>query len=405
MTTVVGVSDHVTYHPLSDEVMASPTDAYRDLRERCPVHLVDGFDPPHYVVSRHNDVERILRDPSTWSSKFGHGPGISTGQLTLAYCDDPRHGEQRRLVNRAFTPRSVAVMEPRIEEIAHELIDDFVGAGEGDLHDLFATPLPIIVIAEMLGVPAERQADFKRWSDDSVLRLASGDPTSYAESAAEFRAFFTAEIAHRHGVIASGETPSDDLVTRLVLAEGDDGTRLDPGETLSMIGQLLTAGNETTTSLLVNVVRRLCENPQQFAALRHNPDLCEVAIEESLRFDSPVLGLWRTPNGPEDVGGVAIPADHKTQVLFSSANRDPEVWDDPDAFRLDRPLDEVRRHLAFGVGVHFCLGASLARLEGRVGLRALVDRLPNLRLVGEPERVPAFFLWGSKSLPVAWDVP
>ena len=390
----------VDYDPLDPEVMARPTDAYRELRERCPVHLVEGFLPPHYVVSQHDDVDRILRDPATWSSAQGHGPGISSNR-TLAYCDDPEHGQQRRLVSRAFTPRSVREMEPRIEAVAHELIDGFVDDAACDLHERFATPLPIIVIAEMLGVPTDRRTDFKRWSDASVLRLASGDPTSYADSTREFAEFFTAQIADRRAQLAAGHTPPDDLVTRLVTAE-DRGMRLDDAETLSMIGQLLTAGNETTTSLLLNLVLRLCERPELLEELRADPARCEVAVEESLRFDSPVLGLWRTPNTEQELGGVTIPADHKTQVLFSSANRDPAVWEDPDEFRLDRPLDDVRNHLAFGAGVHFCLGAALARAEGRIGLRALVERLPGLRLTGEPERIPPFFLWGWRTMPVAW---
>lgn len=393
----------VEYDPLAPEVMARPTEAYAELRERCPVHLVEDFSPPHYVVSRHADVDRILRDAGTWSSAKGHGPGISSNKA-LAYCDDPKHGQQRRLVSRAFTPRSVKEMEPRIEAIAHELIDGFASDGACDLHERFATPLPIIVIAEMLGVPTERRVDFKRWSDDSVQRLASGDPTSYADSAREFTEFFTDQIAERQAELAAGRTPPDDLVTRLVMAE-DRGTRLSPDETLSMIGQLLTAGNETTTSLLLNVVLRLTERPALIDQLRSDPTKYEVAIEESLRFDSPVLGLWRTPNDEQEVDGVTIPADHKTQVLYSSANRDPEVWDDPDEFRLDRPIEQARNHLAFGAGVHFCLGASLARVEGRIGLRALVERLPGLRVIGEPQRIPPFFLWGWSTMPVGWTTP
>lgn len=396
----------IEYDPVAPDVMACPADAYAALRETCPVHLVESFEPPHYVVSRHDDVERILRDPDTWSSRLGHGPGISTGALTLAYRDDPDHGRQRRLVNRAFTPRSVAAMEPRIAEVAHELIDGFIDDGEGDLHDLFATPLPIIVIAEMLGVGAEHRDDFKRWSDDSVARLASGDPGTYATSAQEFRDFFAEQIQDRRDQVARGHTPPDDLVTRLVLAE-DQGTQLSDAEASSMIGQLLTAGNETTTSLLLNMVHRLCQQPELTEQLRNgtDPDRWEVLVEESLRYDSPVLGLWRTPRTDQIVGDTVIPADHKTQVLFSSANRDPRAWDTPDDFRLDRPLDQVRRHLAFGVGPHFCLGASLARMEGRVGVRALVERLPQLRSTAEPQRVPVFFLWGWKTMPVAWDRP
>jgi cytochrome P450 len=397
------VSAACPYDPRHPETLADPFAAYAELRERCPVAQV-AADPPYAVVSRYDDVHRILRSPERWSSRHGHGPGFSRGDLALAYRDDPAHRRQRRLVQQAFTPRVVDAQEGPVTELAHRLIDAFVDRGEADLHDVFATPLPVIVIARMLGVPDDMVATFKRWSDDSVARLESADPSTFAASQREFQAFFGEQIERRREALAQGGELPEDLVSGLVRAEeGDD--RLSPSETLSLIGQLLTAGNETTTSLITNLVLRLTEHPELLARLRAEPELCAIAVEESLRFDSPVLGLWRTPFADEKLHGTVLPADRKVQVLFASANRDPRLFREPDVFDLDREPAELREHLAFGTGPHVCLGAALARLEGRVALRALVERLPGLRVTAPPVRVPTFFLWGQRFLPVAWDVP
>lgn len=393
------------YHPLDPAVMADPVPAFAALRRECPVARVDRFDPPYHVLSRYDDVLDVLRTPQQWSSSWGHGPGfLRRPNSTLAYVDAPAHTRQRRLVQRTFTPAAVAHWADEIERIAHGLVDRFVATGATDLHDAFSYPLPVVVIARVLGVPEELQETFKRWSDDALARLASGDPSSYAQSLREFNEFFVSEIDRRRALLRSGAALPTDLLSDIVTAEQEESTALTTGEMLSMLSQILVAGNETTTSLLNNMVVRLCERPELLARVRDDPTLDAAVVEESLRFDSPVMGLWRTSDRPACLHGVDIPADTKVQVLFGSANRDESVFDRPDEFRLDRGEAEWRRHLAFGFGPHVCLGAPLARLEARIGLRVLLDRLPGLRLAATPERVPTFFLWGFRTTPIAWDV-
>ena len=195
--------------------------------------------------------------------------------------------------------------------------------------------------------------------------------------------------------------PTDDLVSGLVAAEVD-GRRLSDHELQWMLLLLLLGGNETSTALLTNVVWRLLQVPQRWAAVREDPGLVDVAVEESLRHDPPVLGLFRTPTRDVTLHGTTIPEKAKVMVCFASANRDAVVFDDAEHFRLDRDLDDVRRHLSFGFGAHFCPGAALARLEARVTLRRVVERLPELRLAGAPERIVPFNLWGRRTLPVEW---
>ena len=387
--------------------MADPFSAHAALRDRCPVaHVTDvpAGNPDYYVLSRYDDVFDVLRSPQRWVSRNGHGPGyLRRANSTLAYVDPPEHTRQRRLVQKAFTPSIVAELAPEVAQIAHGLVDRFVDEGRTDLHDAFSYPFPVIVIARLLGVAEELQDTFKRWSDDNLARLASGDPTTYRESAHEFNEYFTEQLEWRRARLTDGSTVGElpnDLLSGMVSAE-HEGQSLNTGEMLSMISQLLTAGNETTTSLLNNMVIRLCERPELLARVAADPTLDEAVVEESLRFDSPVLGLWRTPETPVCLHGVDIPQDAKVQVLFASANRDGAVFEEPNEFRVDR-ADGYRRHLAFGFGPHVCLGAPLARLEGRIGLRVLLDRLPDLRLDGVPLRIPTFFLWGFRTTPVAW---
>ncbi len=391
-----------SYDPTGADVMADPFSAYTELRQRCPIAHVDSFDPAFHVLSRYADVSDVLRQPQRWVSRNGHGPGyLRRENSTLAYVDPPEHTRQRRLVQKAFTPSIVNELAPEIEHIANRLVDRFVADGSTDLHDSYSYPLPVIVIAQLLGVPEEMQETFKRWSDDALARLAAADPTTYRQSLDEFNAFFLSEIERRRSLISDGHELPRDLLSGMVAAE-HEGQALTAGEMLSMISQILVAGNETTTSLINNMIVRLCERPELMREVRDDPSLDAAVVEESLRFDSPVLGLWRTNDEPVCLHGVDIPQDSKVQVLFASANRDESVFEHADEFRVDRDEAAARKHLAFGFGPHACLGAPLARLEGRIGLRVLLDRLPELRLAGTPERIPTFFLWGYRTTPVAW---
>ncbi|MFN0095545.1 MAG: cytochrome P450 [Dehalococcoidia bacterium] len=401
----------VPFDVLAPEVLADPAAAYGQLREAGPVHWYPGLGG-FFVLTRYADVSAALRDHETWSFRWGGGPQRSlSGGL---FSDPPEHTLFRRMLGPAHTPAAVAKLEGWIEGLAASLIDAMVETGSpADLHDSLAVPLPVNVIAEMMGVPAEQRSSFKAWSDASVVAMNSGNPRANAEVMETIGNFFGEMIDARMAALAEWEGPVTeellgaalpaDLVSRLAIA--DATTR--PTTRQEMIGvlhQQLIGGNETTTSLITNVVTRLLERPELLDAVRADPGLVEVALEESLRFDPPVLGLYRTNDRPVSVGGVTIPIDSKVLMLYATANRDSRAWDDPDTFRLDRGLPELRRkQLSFGAGIHTCQGSSLARLESRIALRLIVDRFPGLRSAGATERVKPFLMWGRARMPIAWD--
>ncbi len=393
----------VDYDPFSPETLEDPAAAYRRLLEECPVHLYKNFNPPFYSLTKYGDVHGALRDVQTYSSHYGQGPGMTVPGSMQS--DPPQHTFFRRLVQQAFTPRAVADMKPRIESLVAEIIDGFVDSGAADLHDELAYPLPTIVIAQMLGVPEEDRAHFKRWSDASVAALGSRNPDEYRDDRAALGTYLLDQARRRRALEAAGAPLPDDLISRLVLAE-HDGERMTDNDLVALAVQLLVGGNETTTSLITNALVRLTERPELWARLRAEPHLVDVAVEESLRFDPPVLGLFRTTTCPVTVQDVEIPEGAKVMLLYAAANRDPEAFADPNTFSLDRDLETLRRHhLSFGYGIHFCVGAGLARLEARAALGQLAARLPGLRLTAKPERITPFLLWGKKNLPAAWDRP
>lgn len=411
-TTVDGTA---SYDPFAPHVLADPFPAYDALRSDCPVHRFDGFDPPFFTMTRHADVTAMLRDWQTWSSHYGQSPRYSVSGCLFS--DPPDHTMYRRLVQQGFTPRVVDRMETDIAHLADQLIDSMVANGtSGDLHDDIACPLPVLVIADVLGVPTDRIAQFKEWSDRQVEAMGSNDPDAAAENRAQIDAFFVEQLGQRRAALAAagiehddwseallGDVISDDVMSGLLVASAD-GRRLTEPELLNILQQLLVGGNETTTSLITNLFRRILEEPELYDQLRERPDLDATAVEESLRFDAPVLGLFRTNTRDLEVHDVEIEEKSKVMATYGAANRDPAVFDDPNSFRLDRDLDHLRRnHLAFGLGRHFCPGAHLSRLEARIVLRRIIDRLPNLRIDGPTSRIPTFLLWGRRTLPIRWD--
>jgi cytochrome P450 len=375
--------------PFSPCVLADPAVAYPDWLESAPVYRCADFDPPFYVLSRHADVATALRDIDTFSSEFGQGPRFTPPAGMLA--DPPQHTLYRGLVQQAFTPRAVEAMAGRIDRLAEALLDACAGRSDIDVHDDYAFPLPVIVIAEMLGVPAADRHLFKHWSDAAVAAMGAERPEAYAADLAALADYLRGKIRD-----ARRPDAADNLITGLVRAEVD-GRRLSDSDMLSVLTQLLVGGNETTTSLITNAVWRLLEVPARWRAVVADPALVPVALEESLRFDPPVLGLFRNTTRAVALHGVEIPAGSKVMLHYAAANRDPDVYDDAGTFRLDRA---PQRHLAFGLGVHFCLGAQLARLEARIALERLVVRYPDLTLVDAGERIAPFFLWGRRRLPV-----
>jgi cytochrome P450 len=396
----------VAFDPFSPEVLADPNSAYDRLRAGCPVHRFEGFDPPFYTMTRYDDVVSMLRDWELWSSHWGQGPRF-TRQGGL-FNDPPEHTFFRRLIQSAFSARRVAEMEDDIRQLCHELVDTMVDGGRthGDFHDDVACPLPVIVIARMLGIPPADLPRFKHWSDIQVQAMGSSDPNFGVANRKEMDDYFAERIAERRALLALGKALPDDLVSALLTATGNHPTEghrgLTDDELLGQLNQLLVGGNETTTSLLTNLVWRLLEDPVRWQRLRVDRSLVEPAIEESLRFDPPVLGLFRTNTREVDLCGVAVPADSKAFATYAAANRDPAVFSAPDRFDLDRDATELKRHLSFGFGHHFCPGAPLSRLETRIALPILLDRLPRLRLDGPTTRIAPFLLWGRRTVPVRW---
>ncbi len=377
------------YNPLSEEVRAEPSVAYRHLLEEAPVHFFEAFEPPFYTLSRFADVQSALLDIETYSSEFGQGPRFSPPAGMLS--NPPQHTFYRSLVQQAFTPRAIAEWADRITEISEELLDERVDAGNWDMHDDYAFPLPVMVIVEMLGVPGDDLQRFKYWSDITVEAMGAEDPTPWAAEMVELGTYLLDAIQQRRA------DPRDDLISELVTAE-QDGKGLTDEELLGVVNQLFVGGNETTTSLITNMVWRLLQDRPLWERLVADPSLIDAAIEESLRFDPPVLGLYRSTTRDVDLEGGNIPKDAKVMMHYAAANRDPEAFPSPDEFSLDR---ERNRHLSFGLGVHFCLGAPLARLEARVAMRTLLQRCPDLELLGDGERIAPYFLWGRRRLPVS----
>ena len=391
----------VAYNPLSDRMAQDPYPVYAALRARDPVHrsrLINAW-----MFSRHADVDAILRD----HRHFGNDPREGTlsprqramlppaDEFTMLFLDPPDHTRLRALVNKAFTPKTVNALEPHIRSILAMLLDDIEDPGAFDLMQAVAQPLPVIVIAEMLGVPPEDRPQFKVWSAQRarLLEPTIGRREREAGAAASkaFDAYFRSIVEARRA------EPRDDILSALVQAE-DEGERLTERETLNMLRLLLIAGNETTANLIGNGTLALLRNPEQLRRLRDDPSLIPSAVEELIRFDSPVQTDFRRALTDCEVNGFPVRKRDNIVVLLGAANRDPEMFENPD--RLDVGRDQ-RSHLSFGRGIHHCLGAPLARLEGRIVLEMLLERFPEIGLLTDRPRFHrTIVLRGLESLPL-----
>ena len=303
---------------------------------------------------------------------------------------------------------------PLVEQIAIELADGMAPAGHADLVTSFASPLPVAIIAHVLGVPQQHLAGFRALSEQFMDAQNSPDPSVLEAAKVPIYDIFRDEMAIRRRLLDAGATVEgtdppadgrvpDDLLTSLLTARRE-GRAFTDDELLPLLLLLLVGGNETTTSLIASLVYRLL-SLDEWQRVASDPDLLDVAIEESLRFDPPVLGLFRTARGDQTLHDVTIPDGCKVDGLYAAANRDPSVFADPERFRLDRDLTEAQQHLTFGAGIWFCPGAALARLEAATSVRVLAERLPGLRIDGEPVLEGRLVTWGVRSLPVAWTPP
>ena len=392
----------VSYNPLSAEMAQDPYPTYAKLRARDPVHRSRLMNA--WVFTRYADADAILRDHRRFSSDPRKRTAARRQQASLPnveepsmlFLDPPDHTRLRALVNKAFTPRAVAALEPRIREIMTTLLDAVDDPSAFDLMKAVAKPLPVIVIAEMLGIPPEDRAQFAVWSDQRARIL---EPTLTPEERETAEAAMQALDEYLRPIISERRAaPRDDIISALAQAE-EEGDTLTEREVLVMLRLLLVAGNETTTNLIGNGVLALLRHPDQLAALRGDAALVPSAVEELLRFDSPVQVDLRSALDDCDVNGFRVRRGDNVVTLLGAANRDPDRFPAPD--RLDVRRAE-QNHLAFGRGIHHCLGAPLARLEGRVVLEALLERFRSIRLLDDR---PAFrnsvVLRGLHSLPVA----
>lgn len=377
---------------------------YQMMRESQPVLYMEQL--KLWSVFRYEDVRTVLSDHTNFSSQYGQidlpkvgEAGEARRQSAMITTDPPRHTQLRSLVNKAFTPRAVLALEPRIEEIANELLNKVAGIHEFDLVQYFSYPLPVIVIAEMLGIPPTDREKFKYWSDEVVAsadNMIGGNAPESQSAHQEMNVYFREVIAERR------KHPQDDLISALLNAE-EDHQHLTEEDILSLCWLLLVAGNETTTNLISNAVRTLLEHPEPYsqlkASLKGGPDLLLQAIEETLRYRSPIQAMFRITAQEVKMGGQTIPAGERVIAWIGSANRDERKFPEAERFDITR---NPNPHLAFGHGIHFCLGAPLARLEARIALSTLLRRFPDISRVNDDDLEPArgFIVHGVSHLPL-----
>jgi cytochrome P450 len=379
------------------------------LRAAAPIHWSEAWG--FWVVTRYADVTTMLRDPRRFSNvgrsaavervpdeqRARLAPMFNSFRVGMPSTDPPVHTRLRTLVNKVVTPSRVEAMRPRIQQLFDELLDEALDAGRMDLIDVLAYPFPATVVAELLGLPVGDRDRFKGWSSDIIALHSTGRPDPVAAETA-----WEAWQAARDwlgGLLADRRAhPRDDILSLLVQAR-IDGDSLSDIEILSTLVTLMTAGHETTTGLIGNGVLAFLSHSDQLERLNTTPELIGSAVDEVFRYDSPFPRAWRRTTQAVELSGVEIPAGAIVSGSIASANRDPEQFPDPDAFDIGR---QPNRHLGLGAGIHFCLGAPLAKLEGQIALGTLARRLPGMALDGGPVWQPSITHHVLRSLPVRW---
>jgi cytochrome P450 len=403
------------FDPFDPAVVADPGPAYSRLNATCPFARHEGPDQTFWIVSGHDEIKnKVLQHSPVWTFRFGNAQkdGISDVGFKT---DPPFHSEFRAALSKGFAPKALARYSGDVERIVAERIDAMLALpeGQGDFHDLFAFPLPARMMCLMIGAPEESYQDYKRWAD-RLQYLIFSDPTpgSFNMVLEEIYPHFNGLLDQRVALLQEaglqealpehlGMVLPDDFMSRAMIARVE-GRPLTREEQLNVCLAFLTGGQETTIGLLTNLVWRLLEDRARWEALKADPSLIEAAVEESLRYDPPVLAHFRTSLEPTELHGCPLPERAKLMFAIAAANRDAEVFERPDDFRIDRPVLEARKHLSFGSGIHFCIGAPIARLEAQIALKRLLERLPDLRLLGSGERIDGWMHWGRAHLPVAW---
>lgn len=403
--------DVASYDPVAVDTLQNPFPEYAQYRGGCPVAHVDTLETPFWVLFRYDDVREALLDNKTWSARYGLSPVF---QKSIGFAADGREHTQFKSIwrRRLASPKTMGALKPTIEDIAGQLLDAMLTKGaDVELHDDFALPLPIRVVSLLLGIPSDDFPQLKHWSDALMDNAFGKSNEQYLATYGGVCEFFDGYLDARYDMLAEsgvkdptmehlGTILPDDWISEAVCADFM-GRKLSRDEQRVALMGLLVGGNETTTSLITNLMWRLLEEPSRWEAVKADPDrLIPIAIEESLRFDSPVLGMFRTSLCPASVGGVEIPEKQKLMIAYAAANHDPDIFDDPDTFRLDRDPESLKKIATFGFGKHTCPGANLSRMEAEIAIRMFVERMPEVSLSGPTERSAGYNFWGRRCLPL-----
>jgi len=397
---------------LSAEYAAQPQPFWKNLRETDPVYYAQEYG--FWVISKHEDILEMLKDPHTYSSAAGPGGGLVAGEdgergndnggmgfLPMIQHDPPEHSRIRSLFAKAFTPKRIAEMEPAVVEIAKNLMDELhqkIRNGEAlDLVEDFASPMPVYVIAQMMGIPLEERHRLRMWSDS--LAIGAGEGYSIKQQLGS-RKEMTEGLSEI--ISAARHNPQANTLISAMLEASEEGENLRTDEILGLSKLLWLAGNETTTNLISNGTVFLLNHADVLEDLRKDKTLIPEFVEEMLRYDGPVMGLFRTATRDVEFRGKVINKGDTLWLLFSSGNLDSHAYDGPETFDLHR---RNKDHLALGKGIHFCMGSALARLEARVAFEALVDLIPHMKLDFENgKRIPVPILSGWVKLPMSVDI-
>jgi cytochrome P450 len=400
------------YDPFSEPQRDDPFPVWRTARRECPVFYSDKLSA--WAVARYHDVVDVLSDHESYSS-VGASSGFSDlcpearqildrlpspAETDIVPTDPPRHTKMRRFIQLSFLPRRITNLEPIIREFAHELLDAVEARGECDFYTDFAYPYPLSVVTSLVGIPRADGPRIKAWVEASLslkwTRLTPAQQVNAATARAEYFGYLRDFVAHRRAARA------DDFVGALVTHSEESDDPLTETEMMGQVASLMSAGHETTANFLTMTLDRFLSERAIWESLVSDPALIPQLIEESLRLNGPVQGLWRTTTRQSVVAGVDVPAGARLTALIGSANRDEEVFDEPERFRADRP--NVRRHMAFGRGIHSCAGSNLARMETRIALEVLAQRMPELRRVhqGPLSFEPSALQRAPRELRLAW---